>query len=72
MVEEDRGLIGTYKALGFTNKEIRRKYVIYALLACVLGGFVGDILGFIVLPEIIFTVFGVMYQLPEYHLYFYI
>ena len=70
MVEEDRGLIGTYKALGFTDKEIRRKYVVYALLACILGGVLGDILGFIVLPKIIFTVFGVMYHLPEYHLYF--
>lgn len=70
MVEEDRGLIGTYKALGFTDKEIRRKYVIYALLACVLGGILGDFLGFVVLPEIIFTVFGVMYQLPTYTLAF--
>lgn len=70
MVEEDRGLIGTYKALGFTDKEIRRKYVIYALLACVLGGVLGDFLGFVVLPKIIFTVFGVMYQLQDYNLYF--
>lgn len=70
MVEEDRGLIGTYKALGFTDKEIRRKYVVYALLACILGGILGDFLGFVVLPEIIFTVFGVMYQLQDYSLYF--
>lgn len=70
MVEEDRGLIGTYKALGFTDKEIRRKYVVYALLACVLGGILGDFFGFVVLPEILFTVFAVMYQLVEYDLYF--
>lgn len=70
MVEEDRGLIGTYKALGFTDKEIRRKYVVYALLACLTGGFLGLILGFIVLPEIIFIVFGVMYLLTEYTLAF--
>ena len=70
MVEEDRGLIGTYKALGFMDKEIRRKYVVYALSACILGGILGDFLGFIVLPKVIFTVFGVMYQLPEYNLYF--
>ncbi len=70
MVEEDRGLIGTYKALGFTNKEIRRKYVVYAFLACIVGGILGLILGFIVLPEVVFTVFGVMYQIPEYHLFF--
>ena len=70
MVEEDRGLIGTYKALGFTDREIRRKYVVYALLAGICGGILGDFLGFVVLPEIIFTVFGVMYQLPAYGLYF--
>lgn len=66
MVEEDRGLIGTYKALGFSDDEIRRKYVVYALLACILGGILGNILGFVGLPEIMFIVFGVMYQLPVY------
>ena len=70
MVEEDRGLIGTYKALGFTDNEIQRKYVVYALLACIFGGILGDVLGFVVLPEIIFIIFGVMYQLPEYILGF--
>ncbi len=70
MVEEDRGLIGTYKALGFTDKEIRRKYIIYALMACVLGGILGDFLGFVVLPKVIFVVFGVMYDLPSYGLGF--
>lgn len=70
MVEEDRGLIGTYKALGFTDREIRRKYVVYALLACIVGGVLGLFLGFIVLPEIIFTVFGVMYQFTDYSLAF--
>lgn len=70
MVEEDRGLIGTYKALGFTDKEIRRKYVIYAVLACLFGGILGDLLGFVVLPNIIFYIFGVMYQLPSYVLKF--
>lgn len=66
MVEEERGLIGTYKALGFTNVEIRRKYILYAALACLLGGVIGDFAGYVVLPAIIFIVFHVMYQLPEY------
>lgn len=70
MVEEDRGLIGTYKALGFTDKEIRRKYAIYALLACIFGGILGDVMGFVVLPNIVFIIFGVMYQLPTYQLTF--
>ena len=70
MVEEDRGLIGTYKALGFTDKEIRRKYVVYALFACIFGGILGDLMGFVLLPNIIFYIFGVMYQLPSYLLKF--
>ena len=69
-VEEDRGLIGTYKSLGYTNLEIQRKYIIYTLSACILGGILGNLLGFIALPKIIFVVFGVMYQLPEYLLHY--
>lgn len=70
MVEEDRGLIGTYKALGFTDGEILKKYLIYAAAACLLGGVIGDIGGFVILPEIIFIIFRTMYLLPEYHLQF--
>lgn len=66
MVEEDRGLIGTYKALGFTDAEIRRKYLVYAFFASVMGGILGDICGFIVLPNIIFIIFDTMYVLPAY------
>ena len=66
MVEEERGLIGTYKALGFTDREIRRKYLLYAAIACILGGVLGDVCGFVVLPAIIFRIFGIMYQLPWY------
>ncbi|MGN0335541.1 MAG: FtsX-like permease family protein [Lachnospiraceae bacterium] len=70
MVEEDRGLIGTYKALGFSDSEIRRKYTIYAATACVFGGILGNFLGYVVLPEVIFVFFGVMYQIPKYVLTF--
>ncbi len=66
MVEEERGLIGTYKALGFTNREIRGKYLIFASGAAIAGGVVGDFCGFVILPKIIFTFFDVMYTIPEY------
>ena len=66
MVEEERGLIGTYKALGFSDSEIRRKYLLYAGSASIIGGIIGDICGFIVLPKIIFVIFAVLYELPEY------
>ena len=70
MVEEERGLVGTYKALGFTDMEIRRKYVAYALLASLAGGVLGDFSGFVVLPKILFTFFDVMYLFPNYLLRF--
>lgn len=66
MVEEDRGLIGTYKALGFTDGEIRKKYLIYAFMASLIGSIVGDVCGYVILPKILFIVFKVMYSLPEY------
>ena len=72
MVEEERGLIGTYKALGFSSREIRRKYIVYAVLACLLGGVIGDLCGFILLPKIIFIIFDTMYLLPEYFLRFHL
>lgn len=66
MMEEERGLIGTYKALGYRNGEIFAKYLIYALAACVSGCLVGLFLGFIALPAFIFVIFGIMYLLPSY------
>ena len=70
MVEEDRGLIGTYKALGFTDREIRRKYVRYAVAASAFGSVGGTVGGFLVLPGVIFVIFRTMYVLPEYYFRF--
>ncbi|MBM6777389.1 FtsX-like permease family protein [Collinsella tanakaei] len=66
LVEEERGLIGTYKALGYRNGEIFAKYLTYALAACAAGCIVGLFLGFIALPAFIFWVFDIMYLLPSY------
>lgn len=70
MVEEDRGLIGVYKALGYSRAQIMAKYLAYAFSACLTGGLVGDALGFIVLPEVIFTIFRTMYALPAFQLHY--
>lgn len=68
MVEEDRGVIGLYKALGYSRAAIMRKYLVYAGSASLLGGVAGDLVGFVVLPEIIFTIFTTMYTLPDFRL----
>lgn len=66
LVEEQRGLIGTYKSLGFAKHQVYAKYLIYALSACLIGGIIGNVFGFVLLPLFLFTVFDVMYVLPGY------
>ncbi|MBT1171995.1 ABC transporter permease [Bifidobacterium sp. MA2] len=70
MVEEDRGLIGTYKALGYTRRETMLKYLVYSGAACLLGGLIGDLLGLIGLP-FVFTrrLISRIYVLPSYPLF---
>lgn len=70
MVEEERLLIGTYKALGFRNIEIMKKYLLYAGSACLLGGIIGDIGGFLLLPKFVFSIFQTLYLIPNYSLQF--
>ncbi len=70
MVEEDRSLIGTYKSLGFTDGEIRRKYLVYAGCAGIIGSAFGTFFAFIGLPAFIFLVFDIMYLLPGYTFHF--
>ena len=45
MVEEDRVLIGLYKALGYSRRVVMSKYIIYMLGASLVGGAVGAVLG---------------------------
>ena len=54
MVEEQRVQIGTLKALGYTKGKIALKYILYAVLATLIGGIIGMLLGFRILPEIIY------------------
>jgi putative ABC transport system permease protein len=70
MVEEDRGLIGTYKSLGYSNIQISIKYILYAVLSCIIGGILGNIIGFVALPKVIEIVTSTLYTLPEFQLFF--
>ena len=66
MIDEDRGLVGCYQALGYYLHEIQLKYVLYAFIATLLGAILGDLLGFIGLPAILRIIFTTMYQLPYF------
>ena len=65
MVEEERVEIGTLKALGYSKRQISSKYLIYAILATVIGGIIGLIIGFKFIPGIIANMYGMVYKLPE-------
>lgn len=62
MVEEQRTLIGTFKALGYERHSIAGKYLGYACLATLGGAVFGILVGEKLLPYIIVTAYGIMYQ----------
>ena len=65
MVEEQRVQIGTLKALGYSRAQIIKKYIIYAILATVIGSVIGMAIGFQWLPKLIFDMYATMYVLPD-------
>ncbi len=67
MIEEERIEIGTLKALGYTNSQIITKYVMYSLLACVIGGLLGMTLGLYLLPNIVWKLYAMIYNLPKFY-----
>lgn len=70
MALEDRGEIGTLKSLGFSNKHIILKYVIYSVSATLIGSIFGGIFGFYFLTWFISKMYGILYYIPYFE-YFY-
>lgn len=64
MVEDERILIGTYKALGYSTIQIATKYLTYALLAAGIGSVLGVGVLCQVLPLIIMKAYSVIYAIP--------
>ncbi len=62
MVEEERTLIGTMKALGYGKWSIASKYLLYALSASLLGSLLGVAVGSQLLPWVIMTAYGMLYD----------
>ena len=67
MIEEERIEIGTLKSLGYTNLQIIFKYVLYAFLACVIGGVLGMTVGFYLLPNIVWILYSMIYTIPKFY-----
>lgn len=65
MVDEERVLIGTLKAIGYSNRRIVFKYVAYSFAAGVLGSGVGLAGGLTVLPVVIWNAYSMLYRFPQ-------
>lgn len=64
MVEEERVLIGTYKALGYSKARITSKYLIYAVVASGVGAAVGIVALSLFLPYFIMNAYSIIYAVP--------
>lgn len=64
MVDEDRVLIGTYKALGYSKAKISSKYLLYAAVASGIGSAIGIVVLSIFLPWFIMGAYAIIYPLP--------
>lgn len=65
MVEEQRTQIGILKALGYSGSKIMGKYIFYAGSAAFIGGVVGFSFGSYLFPEVIWSVYDLMYGFAE-------
>ena len=65
MVDDERGQIGTYRALGYSNGAIMMKYLLYsgssALLGCIVGFFGGSYL----FPYVISEAYRMLYDFGD-------
>lgn len=65
MIEEQRGMIGIYKALGYSSKSVAAKYLIYSGAAAFSGSIIGSVLGLKIFPEIIYKGYKMLYNIPK-------
>lgn len=64
MIEEDRTENGTLKSLGYSNFYIILKYVIFSLLATIIGGVLGVFIGSYLIPYVIWNIYKKIFYIP--------
>ncbi len=63
MIEEDRLEIGTLKGLGYSNFSIYLRNIFYSFLAVFLGSIIGMLIGFNLLPRVVWYIYASMFTL---------
>ena len=57
-VDEERLKAGTLKALGYDNRSIVRKFVLYGFVTSMIGTVIGTLAGHLLLPSIIYSTYA--------------
>ena len=70
IIDEQRKLVGTTKALGFTEGEIMKKYLLFGCLAAFGGCVAGVALSYSVLERIMLDKIRAVYTIGEFQRYF--
>ena len=65
LIDEQRGQIGVFRALGYSKRQVIGKYVTYAFLASLFGSIVGIVIGQLIFPVVIYNAWKLMYLLPD-------
>ena len=64
MIENQRTQMGTLKALGYSDRKIRRHYLRYALVPSTFGALLGTLVGQYTLPDMLYAMEAAHYYLP--------
>lgn len=70
-VEEERIKAGTFKALGYQNKDIIRKFVLYGFVTSMVGTAIGVLAGHTIMPLIIYSTYKTKLVMAPMTLHFY-
>ena len=70
MIDDERSQIGLLKALGYSERDIMARYLIYSGTASLLGCAVGVFVGCWLFPTVIWQAYLIMYSMGSIHLVF--
>lgn len=70
-VDEERLKAGIFRALGYDNRDILRKFVLHGTITGLVGTAIGTLLGHLLLPSIIYSTYGNKLVLAPLELHFY-
>ena len=65
MIEEERGEIGVLSSLGYGSFSIINGYLFYVFFATVIGVTIGLLIGYTLIPNIIYSIYNANYILPS-------